>query len=38
VLNRVNARLPFFECPADYELFEHTLAHAHQRVAMRTLL
>jgi putative transposase len=37
VLNRANARLPLFECPADYELFEHTLQQAHQRVAMRTL-
>jgi hypothetical protein len=37
VLNRANARLPLFECPADYELFEQTLQQAHQRVAMRTL-
>jgi len=37
VLNRANARLPLFGCPADYELFERTLAEAHQRVAMRTL-
>ena len=37
VLNRANARLPLFECPADYELFEQTLEQAHQRVAMRTL-
>ena len=37
VLNRANARLPLFKCPADYELFEQTLQQAHQRVAMRTL-
>ena len=37
VLNRANARLPLFEGPADYELFEQTLEQAHQRVAMRTL-
>jgi len=37
VLNRANARLPLFECPADYGLFEQTLEQAHQRVAMRTL-
>jgi putative transposase len=37
VLNRANARLPLFEAPGDYELFERTLAQAHGRVAMRTL-
>ena len=37
VLNRANAGMPLFECPADYELFEQTLQQAHQRLAMRTL-
>jgi len=37
VLNRSNARLPLFEQPADFELFERTLEQAHQRVAIRTL-
>jgi putative transposase len=37
VLNRANARLPLFERPADYELFEQTLEQGHQRVPMRTL-
>jgi len=37
VLNRANARLGLFGDAADYELFEHMLEQAHQRVAMRTL-
>jgi len=36
-LNRANAGLTLFDSAPDYELFEHTLAQAHQRVAMRTL-
>jgi len=37
VLNRSNARLPLFERPGDYELFERTLEQARSRVPMRIL-
>lgn len=37
VINRANARLPIFQTPDDYRLFEHVLAEAKERVAMRIL-
>jgi putative transposase len=37
VLNRANGRKTVFHTPKDYEAFEHVLAEAQQRVAMRIL-
>ncbi|NLW87212.1 MAG: hypothetical protein GXY38_10105 [Planctomycetes bacterium] len=37
VLNRANARLPLFECRADYAAFAAVVAEAHERVAMWTI-
>ena len=37
VLNRANARLPFFEKKADYQLFETVLEEARERTGIHLL-